>query len=254
MATKKLTTLDQLKKLAEKAKAEVDTLTGKISTLEGKGYQTKAEVEAAIKAQVGSVYKVGGSVGDISELAEKVTAENVGTVWNVSQDFTVAEATPIEFVESVEASYPAGTNVVCVEVGDDEKSYKLDVLAGFIDLSTFVEKTELEDYAKSADLTGYLKTSEAATTYLPTATAEADYLKKEDAETTYLKTATAETTYLKSEAAESTYAKKSEIPTEATSEKSGLMPNTDKAKLDGIEVADDTEVESMLTEVFSPGT
>ena len=36
----------------------------------------------------------------------------------------------------------------------------------------------------------------------------------------------------------------------ATSKTDGLMPKEDKAKLDGMAVAEDTEVQSMLDEVF----
>ena len=42
-----------------------------------------------------------------------------------------------DFVEGAGGKHPAGTNVVIVKSGED---YKYDVLAGFVDLSGYVEK------------------------------------------------------------------------------------------------------------------
>ena len=54
---------------------------------------------------------------------------------NVTDQFT----TTADFVEGEGAKHPAGTNVAVVQTGE---AYQYDVLAGFVDLSGYMEKEE----------------------------------------------------------------------------------------------------------------
>ena len=102
----------------------------KATTLGGYGI-TDAYTKDEINAKISAVYKPAGSVAfaALPALAEDV----LGNVYNVTDAFT----TTANFVEGAGNKYPKGTNVVVVKVGD---AYKYDVLAGFVDLSGYVEK------------------------------------------------------------------------------------------------------------------
>lgn len=98
---------------------------------------TQTEVDNAIKTKVASTYKPAGSI-DAEAVSKFIPAEKyLGNVYNVSEQFD----TTANFIEGEGKTYPAGTNIVVVKAVDD--SYKFDVLAGFIDLSS---------YAKTADI------------------------------------------------------------------------------------------------------
>lgn len=98
---------------------------------------TQTEVDNAIKTKVASTYKPAGSI-DAEAVSKFIPAEKyLGNVYNVSEQFT----TTANFIEGAGKTYPAGTNIVVVQAVD--KSYKFDVLAGFVDLSS---------YAKTADI------------------------------------------------------------------------------------------------------
>lgn len=114
-------------KLQEKIPTSVSQLTN------DSGFQTGAEVTAAINAKVSSTYRAGGSVASAA-LPELIEA-NMGLVVNVTDAFT----TTADFVEGAGKTYPAGTNVVVVQVGE---AYKYDVMAGFVDLSGLQPKEE----------------------------------------------------------------------------------------------------------------
>ena len=101
----------------------------------GAGYQTANDVSSAIDAKISSAYKAKGSVAFANLPALSSSVE--GFVYNVSNSFT----TTADFVEGAGNEYPAGTNVVIIDVGSS--TYKYDVLAGFIDLSNYVEDTDL---------------------------------------------------------------------------------------------------------------
>ena len=102
------------------------------------GFQTAAQVTAAINAAIASVYKPGGSVAFANLPA--LTAANVGLVVNVNESFT----TNANFVEGAGKVHPAGDNVVVINVGTDASpSYKYDVMAGFIDLSGYVRSSQM---------------------------------------------------------------------------------------------------------------
>ena len=116
------------------------------SIVDGKGFATttamnsaigaaKTEMQSAINAAVSSVYEPKGSVAFASLPA--LAAGMVGDVYNVTDAFT----TTASFVEGAGKKYPAGTNVVCVADGD---SQKWDVLSGMVDLSGYVQDSDLE--------------------------------------------------------------------------------------------------------------
>ena len=109
-------------------------------------YDTSAEVDQKIAAKISSTYKAAGSVAFAA--LPTLTAAIEGNVYNISDEFTTTD----DFVEAAGTKYPAGTNIVCIKVGE---AYKWDVLAGFVDLSAYetaeaagakyATKTELTD-------------------------------------------------------------------------------------------------------------
>lgn len=180
----------------------------------------------------------------------------LGNVYNVTDAFT----TTANFVEGAGNKYPKGTNVVVVKVGD---AYKYDVLAGFVDLSGYVEKEAgkgLSDENFTAALKDKLDGIAAgANKYVhPTHTAAASGLYKTTVDEEGHVTATTpvtkdDITNLGIPAQDTTY-------DEATTAKAGLMSAADKTKLDGMgatinkaiadHTATDAEVSEMLAEVY----
>lgn len=98
--------------------------------------ETDAKIDEKIATQVSSTYKAAGSI-DFASLPELAATEE-GKVYNITDAFLTTE----NFIEGSGVSYPAGTNVVCID-SDDAGTYKWDVLAGFVDTSNFATKTEL---------------------------------------------------------------------------------------------------------------
>ena len=98
-------------------------------------YATTSNVNSLISAAVAGAYKAKGSVA-FASLPELDTA-TVGDVYNVTDQFSTTE----NFMEGTGKTYPAGTNVVCVDAGSGAK--KWDVLAGFVDLAGYVAKTDM---------------------------------------------------------------------------------------------------------------
>ena len=99
-------------------------------------YATTSNVNTLITQAVSTVYTPKGSLTDISTLTTLATSGKVGDVYNISSEFTTTNV----FIEGIGKKYPAGTNIVLVEV---EGEKKWDVLAGSIDTSNFVLKTDL---------------------------------------------------------------------------------------------------------------
>lgn len=225
----------------------------KATTLDGYGI-TNAYTKDEINAKISAVYNPAGSVAfaELPSLSESI----LGNVYNVTDAFT----TTANFVEGAGNKYPKGTNVVVVKVGD---AYKYDVLAGFVDLSGYVEKEAgkgLSDENFTAALKDKLDGIAAgANKYVhPTHTAAASGLYKTTVDEEGHVTATTpvtkdDITNLGIPAQDTTY-------DEATTAKAGLMSAADKTKLDGMgatinkaiadHTATDAEVAEMLAEVY----
>ena len=107
----------------------------------GAGYQTASDVETAINNKIGSAYKAKGSIAFASLPA--LSSSNEGNVYNVTDSFT----TTSDFVEGAGKAYPAGTNVVIINTTGS--TYKYDVLAGIVDLSSYVLASDLVAYTNS---------------------------------------------------------------------------------------------------------
>lgn len=118
---------------------DIATATSDMATqtwVEGKGYATTSNVNTLINAAVATVYTPKGSIQTLEELNTKVDTGKVGDVWNMSAEFT----TDAGFVEGPGKKYPAGTNVVLVDVSGLKK---WDVLAGSVDLSAYIKSSEM---------------------------------------------------------------------------------------------------------------
>ena len=123
-------------------KGEVDgklgSKAGKSTTLAGYGI-TDAYTKGEVDGKLSSTYKPGGSL-NFADLPIP-SASNLGFVYNMNDAFTTDE----RFLNDEPAQYPIGTNVavVAVEDGGSGTKYMFDVLAGFIDLSGFMKKTDM---------------------------------------------------------------------------------------------------------------
>ena len=92
-----------------------------------------------VAAKISSAYKAKGSCTFANKPA--LSADHEGEVWNITDAFT----TTSDFVEGAGNTYPAGTNIVVVNTAASGQTavYKYDVLAGFIDLSSYMLKTDM---------------------------------------------------------------------------------------------------------------
>lgn len=103
------------------------------NTIKGAVAESKTYTDTQIAAKIGSVYKPAGSVA--FEDLPAPAANLLGNVYNVTNAFT-ADA---EFITGEQGTkYPAGTNVVVVEVDD---AYYYDALTGIVDLSSYATQT-----------------------------------------------------------------------------------------------------------------
>ena len=103
------------------------------TTLSGYGIAdayTKSEVDGKLSA----VYKPAGNT--LFANLPTPSASNLGNVYNMTDAFT----TDSRFIDSEPTQYPIGTNVVVVQVED---AYYFDVLAGFVDLSGYLEVSDM---------------------------------------------------------------------------------------------------------------
>lgn len=99
-------------------------------------YYTKQEVDEIVSR----VYKPAGSC-TFAQLPETLTVSILGYVYDVTDSFT----TDTRFAEGAGHTYPGGTNVVVINTGDSTTPiYKFDVLPGFIDLSSFQLKMQVD--------------------------------------------------------------------------------------------------------------
>lgn len=179
--------------LADLSAALQGVITGKAdasTTLAGYGISdamTAEQVNAAISGAVSSVYKPGGSA--VFASLPELSAANLGKVVNVTDGFTTTE----DFVEGADKTHPAGTNVVIVDTdtSGESPSYKYDVLAGFVDLSSYSTSEQITA-AISAAVSGLVKKADldAETTGSGNVITGASY-DKTTGKTTYTKGLTA---------------------------------------------------------------
>lgn len=127
--------------LINEIKTRLASKANSATTLAGYGITdayTKADVDNKVDTALSSVYHPAGSVAFAN--LPSLTSGNLGKVVNVTDAFT----TTSDFVEGSGKSYPAGTNVVIVDVGSSgSPSYKYDVLSGIVDLSGYVQASDL---------------------------------------------------------------------------------------------------------------
>lgn len=229
--------------LDEALAAILEGKADKATTLDGYGI-TNAYTKDEINAKISAVYKPAGAVAfaELPSLSESI----LGNVYNVTDAFT----TTANFVEGAGNKYPKGTNVVVVKVGD---AYKYDVLAGFVDLSGYVEKEAgkgLSDENFTAAFKDKLDGIAAgANKYVhPTHTAAASGFYKTTVDEEGHVTATTPVT--KDDITKLGIPEKDTTYGQATAAADGLMSAADKSKLDGMSIATDSEVSEMLSEVY----
>ena len=107
--------------------AEITVPTKTSDLTNDSNFQNATQVDTAINTRIASVYKAKGSIAFLD--LPTLTSSNEGFVYDVNESFT----TTSDFVEGAGVTYPAGTNVVIIDVGSGV--YKYDVLAGLVDLS-----------------------------------------------------------------------------------------------------------------------
>lgn len=244
-------------------------------------YTTQVQAGQLMDAKLEGVFRFEQTAA-FSDLPQP-SKELQGRVWNVTTDFT----TDTRFLEGPGHRYPAGTDVVAVAAAEDR--YRFDVLPGFIDLEPYttnehlaeVLEDTLADYVTGESLTqtldSFLTEEEAAAGYV--AQAEGMGLSHNDFtddrrdkldgmeaynhtpveahETGFWKVATDAYGHVKTaEAVGKGDIMALGIPgqdtryEDATPDMNGLMSAEDKEKLDGMTVAEDSEVAAMLAAVF----
>lgn len=118
--------------------ADLSGKADKATTLAGYGI-TDAYTKTEVDAKVTAVYKPAGSAATVGDLGA-LTAANEGKVYNMTAAFTATSS----FVEGAGNQYPAGTNVAIINTASSgTAAYKYDVLQGIVDLSTYVQFSDL---------------------------------------------------------------------------------------------------------------
>ena len=110
-------------------------------------------VKTAIDTAVASAYHHAGTKTVAELLSSLLVAANEGDVYNM----TDAGATTADFIEGAGKPIRIGDNVGIAKVG--ENSYKFDLLSGFVDTSTFIEKSNTAGLVKNdgtIDTTSYV--------------------------------------------------------------------------------------------------
>lgn len=121
---------------------EIDSLDGRVDTLENAGYQTASDVSDAIDTAISTVYKPGGSKASTDITNSLLVKANEGKVYNLSDALTLDATSAALFVDAAAGDViPAGTNIVVINTASSGTAvYKFDKLAGFIDLSGKADK------------------------------------------------------------------------------------------------------------------
>lgn len=112
----------------------------------GAGYQTAAQVNAAIDSKMQSVIKPKGGI--LFANLPTPSSANEGFMWNMDDSFTIDNRFK-DYEQGVTKTYPKNTNVYVVseerEVdGETTTVYLFDVYEGFIDTSNFATQEDVE--------------------------------------------------------------------------------------------------------------
>lgn len=262
----KLSQVAHLKSLAKKAKAQTDAVAARVSTLEGVGAQAN-KIET-IKVN-GTTQTITSKAVDITVPTKTSQLTNDSTYQTSAQ---VASAIQTAISKSGHAIFKTAESVPAVSSAEENVLYLVkNATTGYYDIYAKVgdEVVRLDD--TTVDLSGYVQketgkglstndytTAEktklagietGANKYThPAYTARTSGLYKVTVDATgHVSAVTAVTkadiTALGIPATNTTYSV-------ATTTANGLMSSTDKAKLDGMNIATDAEVNEMLTEVF----
>lgn len=117
--------------------SDIANKADKAATLAGYGI-TDAYTKLEVDGKLSSVYKPAGNC--LFADLPVPSASNLGNVYSMMDEFTTDE----RFVASEPTHYPIGTNVAVVQVMVEETpTYLFDVLAGFVDLSGYMQKTDM---------------------------------------------------------------------------------------------------------------
>ena len=117
-------------------------------------------VDSAIKSRISGAYHHAGTKTVAELTSALLVAANDGNVYNM----TDAGTTTADFIEGAGKPIRIGDNVGVAKVGND---YKFDLLSGFVDTSTFVEKSATAGLIKndgSIDINEYALKSEMSIT------------------------------------------------------------------------------------------
>lgn len=108
----------------------------------GAGYQNESQVNALIDSKIQSFIIPKGSI--LFANLPTPASTNLGWMWNMSDSFTIDNRF-VEYESGVTKTYPKGTNVYVVNNGTaSTPDYKFDVYEGFIDLSGYATKDDVE--------------------------------------------------------------------------------------------------------------
>ena len=111
----------------------------------GAGYQTAAQVNAAIDSKMQAVIKPKGSL--LFANLPTPSSSNEGWMWNMDDSFTIDNRFK-DYESGKTKTYPKGTNVYVIEdtpaSGDTPAVYKFDVYQGYIDLSNYATQDDVE--------------------------------------------------------------------------------------------------------------
>lgn len=109
------------------------------------GYQTAAQVNAAIDSKMQSVIKPKG--GLLFANLPTPSSANEGWMWNMDDSFTIDNRFK-DYESGKTKTYPKGTNVYVIEDTPAEGStpavYKFDVYQGYIDMSSYATLDDVE--------------------------------------------------------------------------------------------------------------
>lgn len=122
-----------------KGKPTIPTKTSDITNDSGyitSGALSGLATEEYVNGKVASTYKASGSLTSAGIVSGLLIKANLGNVYNISENFT----TTTDFLEGMGHAHPAGTNIVIIDSGSEV--YKFDVLAGFVDLSSYVKDND----------------------------------------------------------------------------------------------------------------